>query len=59
MLKHLQQKDLPREELANLTRLLNGVHDAKFMGSSSTRNDFDQLNRQMISFIEGKQVRRV
>lgn len=59
MLSELQQKDLPREELTALTRLLNELHNTKFTGSSATRNDFDQLNRQLIAFIEGKKVRRI
>lgn len=56
ILELLNQRDLSREESAQLRSLLLKLHEAKFAGLSLSSSEFDRLQTDILHYVEGKQV---
>lgn len=52
----LEKASLPRGEFERLKHLLQGISEGKFMADAMSEADFKQLQRELLSFIEGKRI---
>ncbi len=51
-----RESQIPRSECDSIQKLFNQLHEAKFAGVALSEREFNQLTKEVIHYIEGKQV---